>query len=92
MSEKILGGVEFEKQENTANTIQEKNTINTALPAKIGRWDKVKSFLFQEIKLELTPRQEQIKNDLNDFLHIEITWKDFRDFLFLEVPFGRHKK
>ena len=69
MSEKIMGGVEI---------------TESGLPAKVGMWPKVKAFLFQEIKVELTPAQQQFQNDLNDFLHIELTWKDFQDFLFQE--------
>ena len=78
MSEKIMGGVEI---------------TESALPAKVGMWPKVKAFLFQEIKIELTPAQQQFQNDLNDFLHIELTWQDFHDFLFQEITiFGKKNK
>ena len=77
MSEKILGGVET----NVASNV----------PAKVGVWPKVKAFLFQEIKVELTPAQQKFEDDLNDFLHMEITWQDFKDFLFQEVKFGKNK-
>ena len=76
MSEKIMGGVEI---------------TESGLPAKVGMWTKVKAFLFQEIKVELTPAQQQFQNDLNDFLHIELTWQDFHDFLFQEIHFGKKK-
>lgn len=79
MSEKIMGGVET----NFAS--------ESSLPAKVGIWPKVKSFLFQEIKVELTPAQQKFEDDLNDFLHLEITWQDFKDFLFQEVNFGKKK-
>lgn len=82
MSEKIIGGVITETVNDTGS----------GLPAKIGMWSKVKSFLFQEIKVELTPAQQQFEKDLNDFLHIELTWKDFHDFLFQEINFGRKSK
>ena len=52
----------------------------------------MKAFLFQEIKVELTPAQQQFENDLNDFLHIELTWQDFHDFLFQEITFGKKKE
>lgn len=81
MSEKIMGGVE----------IPNENASQTNLPATVGFWPKVKSFLFQEIKVELTPGQQQFKDDLNDFLHIELTWQDFHDFLFQEITFGKKK-
>lgn len=79
MSEKILGGVETDV------------VANAELPAKIGIWPKVKAFLFQEIKVELTPAQQKFEEDLNDFLHIELTWQDFKDFLFQDITFGKKK-
>jgi len=63
-----------------------------ALPAKTGVWPKVKAFLFQEIKVELTPAQQKFEDDLNEFLHMELTWQDFKDFLFQEVSFGKKNK
>ncbi len=79
MSEKIMGGVETD-------------VVNNAeLPAKVGVWPKVKAFLFQEIKVELTPAQQKFEDDLNDFLHIELTWQDFKDFLFQDITFGKKK-
>lgn len=78
MSEKIMGGVE------TTEFVSE-----SSLPAKVGLWPKVKSFLFQEIKVELTPAQQKFEDDLNDFLHIELTWQDFKDFLFQDITFGK---
>ncbi len=79
MSEKIMGGVETEF------------VSESTLPAKVGMWPKVKAFLFKEIVVELTPAQQKFENDLNEFLHIEITWQDFKDFLFQEVNFGKKK-
>lgn len=80
MSEKILGGVETDA------------VAESSLPAKVGVWPKVKAFLFQEIKVELTPAQQKFQDDLNDFLHIELTWQDFKDFLFQEITFGKKNK
>lgn len=79
MSEKILGGVETDV------------VSSSELPAKVGIWPKVKAFLFQEIKIELTPAQQKFQDDLNDFLHIELTWQDFKDFLFQDITFGKKK-
>ena len=48
---------------------------------KKGFWSKVKEFLFQEIdlnapiKVELTPYQQKIENEINEFLHQEISFK-----------------
>ncbi len=85
MSEKIMG--EF----NIENT-QVEAEAQAQLPAKVGMWSKVKAFFLQDIKVELTPAQQKFEDDLNDFLHIELTWQDFRDFLFQDISFGKKKK
>ena len=79
MSEKVFGRIETDV------------VVNSSLPAKVGIWPKVKAFLFQEIKVELTPAQQKFQDDLNDFLHIELTWQDFKDFLFQDITFGKKK-
>ena len=54
---------------------------------KQGFWSKVKSFLFQEIdltapiKIELTPYQQKVEDEINEFLHQEISFKGFWDIL-----------
>ena len=71
------------------------NLKNKNLPTKIGFWTRVKSFLFQEIdwnkeiKVELTPYQQKVEDEINEFLHQEITWEKVHDFLFKEVKFGK---
>ena len=55
---------------------------NNKLPAKQSGWSKFKSILFYEIKVEGTPHQQKIENEINEFLHQEITWSKFKDFLF----------
>ncbi len=53
---------------------------------KQGLWTKIKAFLFQEIdlnapiKVELTPYQQKVENEINDFLHQEITFKGIANF------------
>lgn len=48
---------------------------------KKGFWSKVKEFLFQEIdlnapiKVELTPYQQKVEDEINEFLHQEISFK-----------------
>lgn len=50
---------------------------------KKGFWSKVKEFLFQEvdlyapIKVELTPYQQKVEDEINEFLHQEISFKGF---------------
>lgn len=54
--------------------------------AKQGLWSRIKAFLFQEIdlmqpiKIELTPYQQKVENEINDFLHQEITFKGIANF------------
>ena len=53
------------------------------LPIKPSIWTKVKSFLFQEINLlepvniTLTPYQQKVEDEINEFLHQEISFKGF---------------
>ncbi|MBO4815711.1 MAG: hypothetical protein J5507_01995 [Clostridia bacterium] len=48
---------------------------------KQGLWTKIRSFLFQEIdltapiKIELTPYQQKVENEINEFLHQEVSFK-----------------
>lgn len=82
----VFGGVSInEESANNANTFV--NARN--LPAKTGFWNKVKSVLFYDIKVELTPAQQKVEDEINEFLHQEITWGKVKDFLFQEVTFGK---
>lgn len=74
------------------NEIPMENVSAENLPTKVGMWGKIKSFFLQEITVELTPGQQKFQDDLNDFLHIELTWKDFHDFLFQDISFGKKNK
>lgn len=87
----VFGGVSFENEviEN-AGTIQKPE-----LPVKVGFWQKFKAFWLQdidwnkEIKVELTPAQQKVEDEINEFLHQEITWEKVHDFLFQEIRFGK---
>jgi hypothetical protein len=59
---------------------------STNLPEKTGFWTKVKNILFYEIKVELTPYQQKIEDEINEFLHQEITWKSLKEAALSEVP------
>lgn len=59
---------------------------NTNLPTKPSFFTKLKNVLFYEIKVELTPHQQKIEDELNEFLYQDITWQSFKNFLFQEVP------
>lgn len=101
----VFGGVKTEepikKCENSGFGIENAININgesianenvgTNLPTKNTFWNKVKSVLFYEIKVELTPYEQKVENEINEFLHQEVTWKKVKDFLFQEVTFGKKK-
>lgn len=64
------------------------------LPAKQNSfWSKLKGILTYEIKVELTPYQQKVEDEINEFLHQEITWQSFKNFLFqdVEITTGRSK-
>ena len=74
----VFGGVEFN---NNAENIENAGTIrNENLPVKKGFWNSFKAFWLQdidwnkEIKVELTPYQQKVEDEINEFLHQEITW------------------
>lgn len=53
------------------------------LPTKPSIWSKIRSFLFQEIDwyapitVELTPYQQKVEDEINEFLHQEVSFKGF---------------
>ena len=59
----------------------------TNLPEKTGFWTKFKNVLFYEVKVELTPYQQKVEEEVNEFLHQEITLKKVKDFFFQEIKF-----
>ena len=86
----VFGGVNFESTNDSNNeTIPSDNgTVftkvdNGTLPTKPSIWSKIRSFLFQEvdlmapIKVELTPYQQKVEDEINEFLHQEISFKGF---------------
>lgn len=91
----VFGGVEFN---NNAENIENAGTIrNENLPVKKRFWNSFKAFWLQdidwnkEIKVELTPYQQKVEDEINEFLHQEITWEKVHDFLFQEISFGKAK-
>ena len=94
----VFGGVTFDGDSNTNenNKVENCGTIrNENLPVKTGMWQKFKAFWLQDIdwnqdiKVELTPAEQRVEDDINNFFHKEITWDGFQDFLFQEVKFGK---
>ena len=74
--------------------------VDTTLPVKQGFWSRFKAFWLQdadeflnkEIKVELTPYQQKIEDEINEFLYQEVTWQKVHDFLFQEITFGKKNK
>ena len=99
----VFGGIEFENNgqgaqlENGIKTEYAGTIRNKNLPVKKGFWQKFKAFWLQEIdwnqeiRVELTPAQQKVEDEINEFLHQEITWDKVHDFLFQEVTFGKNK-
>lgn len=95
----VFGGIEFagaNENQNGNNIVENAGTIrNNDLPVKRGFWTKFKAFWLQEIdwnkeiKVELTPYQQKVEDEINEFLHQEITWEKVHDFLFQDISFGR---
>ena len=78
----VFGGVSFEEKGNNEENVFTK--VEAAdLPSKPSVWAKIRSFLFQEIdwnapiKIQLTPYQQKVENEINEFLHQEISFKGF---------------
>jgi hypothetical protein len=84
--------------ENAGGVFKTVPVNNSNLPATTGGFmTKVKAFLFQEIdwhkeiKVELTPYQQKVEDEINEFLHQEITWAKVKAFLFQDIKFGKKK-
>ena len=65
-----------------------KNQFDASVPSKISTWTKIKNFLFQDITVELTPRQEATFKAINDFWHQEIDETQAKSFLFQKYNFN----
>ena len=55
------------------------------VPEKITRWTKIRNFLFQEITITLTPKQEKVFQEVHDFWHQDVTAQKIHDFWFQEI-------
>lgn len=92
----VFGGVSFDGEVQNEAVVENAGTIrNQELPVKVGFWNKFKAFWLQdidwnkEIRVELTPKQQKVEDEINEFLHQEITWEKVHDFLFQEITFGK---
>lgn len=77
-------------KENNINTTEPINggiELGTAkiLPTKVNGWTKIKNFLFQDVTIELTPKQEKVFKEVHDFWHQDITWQKVKDFWLQDI-------
>lgn len=97
----VFGGVELGNTENAGQPSQfnQENvgTIRQAggnLPAKVSFWSRLKAFCLQkidwnqEIKVELTPTQQKLEDEINDFLYQDVTFGKVHNFFFQKISFG----
>ena len=83
----VKGGEEQADWKNTtASNASFKVCKSNNLPANTtSAWAKLKELLTYEIKVELTPYQQKIEDEINEFLHQDVTWQSFKNFLFQDV-------
>ena len=94
--EGVFGGASFGEQAANAESQEAGATDGTvftkveaeSLPTKPSVWSKIRAFLFQEIdwtapiKVELTPYQQKVEDEINEFLHQEVSFKGFFNLVF----------
>ncbi len=73
-----LGNV-AEAQQQAAQATQ----YDAAVPSKVSMWTKFKNFLFQDVVVTLTPRQEQVIN----FWTQDIDEEKVKGFMFQKINF-----
>lgn len=76
----------FSTESTTGSNTSTFKVASANLPEKTSFWTKLKNALFYEVKIELTPYQQKIEDEINDFLHQEITWKSLKEAALSEVP------
>ena len=79
-----IGGTNAGNISSTSGNSKFKVCNTTAL-AKPTIWTKIKNVLLTEIEVELTPYQQKVENEVNEFLHKEITWQNVKAFWTQEV-------
>ena len=79
-----------EQYEEKYSQFKVSNSSN--LPAKQTAFSRLKSVLFYEIKVQLTPYEQKIEDEINEFLHQEITWQSVKNFLFKEIEITHRGK
>lgn len=83
--------IDENNEKNESSSIFKACNNASNLPMKPTFASKMHEILFYEIKVELTPYQQKIEDEINEFLHKEITWSMVKDFLFQDITFGKKK-
>ena len=79
--EKQMGYYENGNVYGGVNTVENGAQFRPAsVPTKISTWSKIRNFLFKEITVTMTPKQQKVFQEVHDFWH-----QDAKDFLFQEI-------
>ena len=70
--------------ESSENNSKFKVCTTTSL-AKPSIWTRIKNVLCSDITVELTPYQQKVEDEINNFLHKEITWESVKSFWTQEI-------
>ena len=81
----VFGGASFSSEDTNTNNNETvfRKVESDSLPTKQSIGTKIRSFLFQDldlyapIKVELTPYQQKVEDEINEFLHQEVSFSDF---------------
>ena len=81
----VFGGASFSSENTNTNNNETvfRKVESDSLPTKQSIWTKIRSFLFQDVdlyapvKVELTPYQQKVEDEINEFLHQEVSFSGF---------------
>ncbi len=72
-----------QQQAQQAQQAAQATQYSATVPSKVSMWTKFKNFLFQDVVVTLTPRQEQIVN----FWTQDIDEEKVKGFMFQKINF-----
>lgn len=67
------------------------SNVNINLPTQVTVWNKIRRFLFTDINLELTSKQEKVLEEVYDFWNQDVSAEDIKEVLFYEITFDKIK-
>ena len=86
-----MDGTEGTPEEVTGSEIKAEESssafkvCDSNLPVKASFWTRLKGVLTYQVKVELTPYEQKVEDEINEFLHQDVTWQSFKDFLFQDI-------